>query len=246
MDVGMAFSRGFDRFKENAGVMIAATVILFVITLGVQFAMSLVMGLIQSAIQHIVVVLATQLVSYLVNTTVSVFLTLGMIRLSLNVLNQKPAEIGTLFGEGGKLIQGVLAQILVTLITVVVALPGVIVGVGIAVGAKAPEIGMLAGMVILLPVVIWLTCTLFFVQWLIVDADLDAIAAIKAAFDLSKGQRLTIFVLTLATGLLMLGGVLALCVGLLVAMPVAYLTWAAAFQQVRPSSGEMDASPEAM
>lgn len=95
---------------------------------------------------------------------------------------------------------------------------------------------MLAALVIyLLVVVVVLPVSLFATPELIVGR-CNAFEAVKRAWDLGEGQRLRAFGYSFIAGVLIFLGVLACCVGVLVALPVASMLVLALFLSLRQSS----------
>jgi hypothetical protein len=124
------------------------------------------------------------------------FLTAGFIRAALNAVRTNNPSFGDFFAAGGRFIPFVLMSLLRTTATFVgllfLIVPGVIVSLGFA---NAP----------------------FFVM----DQGLGPVAALKASWDSTEGQKGHLLLLSLAELGLMLLGLAACCLGLFVAVPVA-------------------------
>lgn len=72
---------------------------------------------------------------------------------------------------------------------------------------------------------------------LVMEDDLDPIEALKAAWALTDGHKMNLFVLGLANFVLVIVGLLCCCVGVFVAGPVAQLAWMGAYDELRKASG---------
>ncbi|MBI4093939.1 hypothetical protein HY417_03165 [Candidatus Kaiserbacteria bacterium] len=72
----------------------------------------------------------------------------------------------------------------------------------------------------------------FFAPWLVVDKGLTPIEALKASARITKGNRLRVFALMAASMLVSFLGVLALIVGLLIAIPIVTLAAASAYRRL--------------
>lgn len=174
----------------------------------------------------------------LVNLVVQAFFLLGWAAISLKAARGRDdPQLDDLFSQSGRLVQAVIAQILVAIATMIAAIPGVGVGVGVAIATDRPELGFLAGIpVLLLPVtLIWLLTV--FTNFFIVDRQLDAISALGASIDAAKGNLLGLVVFGLASFGLMLAGTLAcLLPAAFVAWPVIMIALAHAFDALAPAA----------
>lgn len=65
-----------------------------------------------------------------------------------------------------------------------------------------------------------------------VDQDMDGVAALKASWEASKGNWLLLIALSILTTILFFAGMLALLVGLVIAIPMGYLMYVSAYRQV--------------
>ena len=70
---------------------------------------------------------------------------------------------------------------------------------------------------------------------IVMERDLAPVDALKAAWELTLGQKVPLFILALVSGLIGLLGVMACGVGLFVAGPVISLAWAAAYDELAPA-----------
>ena len=68
---------------------------------------------------------------------------------------------------------------------------------------------------------------------LVMEDDLAPVDAIKGAWALTRGHKMELFVLVLATFVVLIAGLLAFGVGILVAGPVTQLAWIRAYHEMR-------------
>jgi uncharacterized membrane protein len=141
----------------------------------------------------------------LISQIFSIFLTLGLTRIGLNIASGKPFMIGMLFGGGRQLITACLATILYMAMVIVGLVLFIVPGIYVA---------------------------LRFGQYLpaIVDKKLGVLESLKYSSSITTANRLNLFVLALLTFCVMLAGFLALLVGLVIAIPVAWLGWMVAYR----------------
>lgn len=72
---------------------------------------------------------------------------------------------------------------------------------------------------------------------LVMEDDLDAVSALKGAWALTSGHKLQLLILSISCGVVTLLGLLACCVGIFVAAPVAQLAWVGAYDEMRRAQG---------
>ena len=84
---------------------------------------------------------------------------------------------------------------------------------------------------------------LMFAPYLVIDKGLSPIAAMKESMRITKGSRLRLFALVMASMLVMLLGVLALVVGILAAIPVVMLAMVAAYRALSAMTPETPKKP---
>ena len=72
---------------------------------------------------------------------------------------------------------------------------------------------------------------------LVMEDDLGPVEALKGAWALTDGYKMELFILGLANTLLLFVGLLACCVGVFVAGPVAPLAWMGAYDEMRRARG---------
>lgn len=80
-------------------------------------------------------------------------------------------------------------------------------------------------------------CTLAFAPLFVLDKGLGPFAALQASARVTSGSRWSVFFLCLLQGLVLLLGALALGIGLLAAIPIVVLAWAAAYERLWPAAG---------
>ncbi|GAA5128116.1 DUF4339 domain-containing protein [Luteolibacter yonseiensis] len=143
--------------------------------------------------------------NFLGNQVLAIFLSLGFTRITLNLVSGREFSIGMLFGEGQKLLPAIGATILYSLM-----------------------VGL--GLLLFIVPGIYLALRFGFYRAAIVDRNLGVLESLRYSSSLTTNNRLSLFVLSLLTIFIILAGMLALCVGLLFAIPVASLAWVVAYR----------------
>lgn len=207
--------RAWDLTVKNIGPLIAVvaiyTAISMLLSLGFGF-IGAVSGLQPSTFESPSTVRDTNgaqvvfsLVSNLISHLVSVFLMLGFIRISLNIVSGKPFSVGMLFGQGDKLLRGFFAGILY----------GLMVGIGL---------------ILLIFPGIYLALRFGHYMNAIVDKNMGIMDAFSYSGRLTENNKLNLFVIFLFSVAITIAGCLALIVGLLFAYPMIAVMWVVAYR----------------
>jgi hypothetical protein len=141
----------------------------------------------------------------LLTQILSIFLSLGVTRIGLNLISGKPVAVSMLFGGGRKLFRAAIATLLYVLM----------VGLGLC---------------LLIVPGIYLALRFGHYQAAIVDRDLGILEAFQYSSSLTTNNRLNLFVLVLLSLLIAVLGCLSLIIGLVFAIPVIWLSWLVAYR----------------
>jgi hypothetical protein len=153
--------------------------------------------------------------SIVINQVVSMFLTLGMTRVGLNLASGQPADVGQLFGEGGKLLRLFGASLLYGLMVV------------------------LAGLLLIVPG-IYLGIRYGQFMTAMVDKDLGILESLSYSSRLTTNNKWNLVGLFfLALGVIV-AGLLAFCVGIFVAYPMVWMMAFVAYRWMQYGSAGAD------
>ena len=141
----------------------------------------------------------------ILSNVLSVFLFLGLTRIGLNLVSGKAISVEMLFGGGPKLVTAFIAGILYYLM-------------------------VLVGLVLLIFPGIYLALRYGQFMAAIVDRNLGAIDALKYSASITTNNKGNLFLLGLLMVLVLIAGVLAIFLGLIVALPVVWLSLAVAYR----------------
>lgn len=141
----------------------------------------------------------------LISNIFSIFLGLGMIRVGLNIVSGSPFALGMMFSGGRHLLTALCATILYSAMIVLGLVAFIVPGIYLA---------------------------FRFSQYMpaIVDKNLGVLQSLKYSWSITTNNCLNLFGLFLLTIGIILAGFLALLIGLIVAVPVVWLTWMVAFR----------------
>ncbi|MBI5543367.1 MAG: hypothetical protein HY901_05730 [Deltaproteobacteria bacterium] len=179
------------------------------------------------------------LVVSVVTNVVNGLLGMGMIRVVLDVYEGRSADVGRLFSQFGKIGKYIVFGLY---LGAVIGLPcaayaGVVAGIiHLTVGFEASSaltIGALAALPAI-PVLIYVTLGLVFAQMeLVRDDSVGPVDAVRNSWQLARGVRVEIFGVSLVSGLIVLAGLIALCVGIIPAIALAQLVMVGMYLALR-------------
>lgn len=217
IDVMACVKRGFYLTVRNFGNILLVGLVYFAVLFGI----GLIIGLIEPVMSHghssatyVYSGVSTNFSGYqqnssplarFINQLVSVFLSLGVTRIGLNLVSGKEISVGMLFGGARKFLPALAATFLYFLIvfigTIFLIAPGI-------------YLAMRYGQ--------YLTA--------MVDRDLGIMDSFNYSSSITTNNRMNLFLLALMGIVVSLAGCLALCVGLFFAIPVMWLGWLVAYR----------------
>jgi uncharacterized membrane protein len=140
-------------------------------------------------------------------TALSLYLNVGMMRIWLEVVRGGSPSFGTLFSGADRFLPFFAVQLLyglaVLLGFIALIVPAIIIGLGLSLG-----------------------------MWYVVDAKMGPMDALSASWQATKGHKGDLFVLGLVTIGLFILGLLMCGIGLLATLPLAYLAYAVAYTRM--------------
>lgn len=142
---------------------------------------------------------------------IGMVITLGITKISLNIVDGKPTSYSDLLSQLDKFWKYLLGTILYSLIVI-------------------------AGFILLIvPGIIW-SIKYQWYSYFIVDKGMSPVEALKESAEITNGIKWDLFILNLSVVLVMLLGILALGIGFLVAMPVTLVATAYVYRKISKSS----------
>ena len=219
LEVGFCISQGWKHTFANFGTII----LLGLIYLGVSIGLGVIVTLIETALgvgtsgvlydpsdpgELYEPASGASLISVvleIISQIVALFLSMGVTKVGLDLIKGRPGQVGDIFSQGDKLLHGIVASILFWIMLLIglllLIVPGIIVAIRFA-----------------------------HYQSAIVEKNLSGIEALKYSWNLTRGNGLSLFGLAILTFLIVIAGLLALIVGLIVAIPVVWLAQLIAYR----------------
>jgi hypothetical protein len=161
----------------------------------------------------------------------------GLQNLLLKMHRREPAEFGDVFAPfSTSFLQLFLFGLVQMVLSVVAMMPGyAVIFFGSLLADRSEGASLLlslVGVLLILPPAIYLGVSWIFSPLLIIDKRLDFWPAMELSRKVAAKHFLGVFALLLICGLIMMGGALALCVGLFVAAPIAFGAIAIAYDEL--------------
>jgi hypothetical protein len=220
IDVGACVKRAFELTTRNFGTILLVGVVYIGISVGASAILALIdsaLGIGQAthttwnqgdsggAMTAFTQTSSASPLNAIVSNVLSIFLTMGLLRVGLNLVSGLPVSVNQLFGEGRKLLKAIGASILYAAMLVVGFLLLIVPGVYLA---------------------------LRFGQYMtaIVDRDMGIMESFSYSSSITTNNRMNLFLLALLAVAIFLAGCLALVVGLIFAYPVVGLSWMVAYR----------------
>lgn len=238
--IGDALSWAWSKFTKNALPLILATVVLFGIPVLIALVSQAIMGMIaptnvtayESDGDVIEMTsrsltgagLAFTALTWIILTFVGAAIASAYFGGLLDIANGQKVEVANFF-RPRNVMSVVIASVLLSLLTIVLeVLLGVVIGL-------SPVLGFLLALLMIVPALAIAVLTLF-ATVAIVDRNLAPIDGIKEAWRVTKANFGQVALVGLVVAALLIAGVLACGVGVLVAMPVAYLVVTYAYRKL--------------
>jgi len=187
------FSYAWESWKANLGILVGATAAMWGVSIAVSIVTEIFNAVMAAADPDLLLLAA--LISGVIQNCVNVFMAIGMVQITLDLLRTGRADFGTLFSGGGRLLP--------------------VLGAGIIAG-----IAMVIGFLLLIVPGIFLALMFWGYYYQIIDRKSKAMESFSDAYQYCNINKGTTFVLWLASMGIAIIGVLALCIGLLFAAPL--------------------------
>lgn len=207
----------FAAFKQN-WVMISAAIL---IVGGIGFftnVLTRLLPLIGNALDNEVLTVILTVVAAIAQNIVQGVLGIGMSRLLIDVLQGKPPRVERVFSQFHKTGTYIYTLLVILLFAMVPAgaITGLIFGVMAAFPDAGPPIAIGLGVLIFIPLIYFFFPLIFLQPEMAMREDSPKpMQLLRNCFEYARGQRLSIFGVLLIQMLLVLGGLIACCIGVI-------------------------------
>lgn len=200
-----AVKAGWELTKQNLGLMVGVVVVVVLVNLLPNMLTMLMEDGRNSSLE--ILAIPVMLVSWILNFLVS----LGMIKVVLNVVDKKKTAIADLFNGYPLLLNYIAGSIIYGLIVV-------------------------GGFILFIIPGIYFAIKYHFYSYYIVDKKMGPIEAIKASGKITKGIKLHLILFGIVLALLNLLGALLFGIGLLITIPITAIAYAYVYRNLSKSS----------
>jgi hypothetical protein len=237
LTVGGPIQMAFEILKKDFGMIFVAGLVYVAVLIGV----GMVLGVIEQVVTFALAAGAGQgadegavlgaavgvsVVFAIPRIAANTYMSLGLARVAMDVIEGKPVRIGALFGEGKRLLGAfggaILFALMIYALPMLAMIPGFLVGMD---GDEEMMMVLLAvgGLLFIFPG-LYLTARFGFFMTVMVDQDKRLFEAFGECLRLTRGSNgWVMFVVLIVTGLMNLAGLLVLCVGLIFTIPLTVL-----------------------
>lgn len=239
--VGGLLGYSWDRFVQQWGMLVLTTLVFFGVSGGVSFALTLVGTAFQSEPSAAV---GFAVINQILQTVVNLALSLGFIAVTLDVLLGREVDFGRFIGAMRNLGKALVQYIVVLLVlwaplAILVAVP-----LFAMEGSEDALLVVAIVVAVLFIPMVYVGLGLVFMQYeLVYDEACGPIEAIQRSWQVVRGHRLWVLLVSLLGGLIFLAGMLLCCVGMLASYPVFMLLFAGLYLALRNGSGLPSPAP---
>ncbi len=224
---------------QREWLMLSVAVLIF---FGLAFVVQLITGLLPLAVvalKNQAATIIVQVATFFIQQVAQGALGLGLMRVMLDVLQGGKLDVGRLFSQLHKIGTFLIATLLITAVVLIpMALIG---GIGYyaiiteAIPKSAWPMALILVPVLLIPL-IYFGLPLALLNAEIAYSDgVTAMQALRNCYAYARGERASIFGVSLVAGLVGFAGLLACCIGVLPAMGLAYLLLGGLYLALRTS-----------
>ncbi len=181
----------------------------------------------------------------LASRIIQVWLGIGMNLALLKIARGQPVSFDVLFSGGQYLLRSILALIMFVLAFLAIAFVPLVMG-GVIIAVLRDQVAILLGVLISggicwvgLLLYVWARLGQFY--WLVIDQDAGAFESMQRAWEISGGRAGTIILVYVSQAVFLIAGILAFCVGVVVAIPFCSLllvvTYLSLAGRAKPAGG---------
>lgn len=213
-DIGEVLNYSFRVWKENLGILIGATLIVFGISIGFAIFNGVIDVVLKGGFDRPAngTSLSVSVLLSIVSNLAQIFIVIGCVKLFLALLRGQDASLGMVFSGGDRFLPTLGISILLSIGFFLCVIPGIIV------------------MILYWPA-----------YFLVVDQKKPVMESFSPARIITQGNEMTSFLLALLNFGIMMVGFIALCFGIIPAYPLAMLLFPCAYLVM---SGQLDPKRE--
>jgi hypothetical protein len=232
LEMGEVLNRTWEIFKTQMGMVILVIFAVGAINWGANMISSVVLQAITLAVNEPAIAAVFQAVAQITLTILQIWLGLGQLRFMLKIGRGQAAEFSDVFTGGPYLLAALGGSIVIGAVMVAISLVflGPAGAVYLATQQQEPAfIALGIGLVLFMPIVIFIALSISQFQQLIVDRGMGAMESLRMSNQIMSGNRLALFGLGIVLALINMLGCAALCIGLFFTASYSALATAVAY-----------------
>jgi predicted Zn finger-like uncharacterized protein len=224
--VDEVFSSTWAIFKDQWLKACVAVLIVMGVNMGASTAQNILIRVLPQIINDQVLFLVSQFAVFFTFWLLQMWIQIGQILIMFDIARGREIRFGRVFAGGPYLANIVLAVIMIVLVVaaaglVLVGLPTAVVGLATQDPGAAAATAIVAA-IIASPLLVILSLMVSQCQMLIIDRGMGPVESLYTSYEITKGNKFTIFLIGMLAFLILLGaiilGLLALCVGVIPAI----------------------------
>ena len=189
--IGDVLGKGWEGFKTNAAVLIAALMVAGCIMSAILIPLQIVVMAAQGNFEVVMVVILLQ---FIVQVALGAFFNLGFITLYLKVARGEKPDIKDLFAGKSRIVPAILVSLLI--------------GFGVMIGS----------ILLIIPGIIFSLMTVF-ALYFVMDKNMGVMESIRASIDATRGSKMKLFLFGLVASLLGIAAMIPCGLGFIVVGP---------------------------
>jgi len=238
--IGDLIGYAWERFKLHWLMLSLCTLVFVAVVYGIAFVGAFAGMVIATAVasdpaQAGMMSGAIQALMQIVQVAAQLWLQLGVLHVVLEVLQGRDAEVGAMFTQVGRM-PAAFGQLLLIYLGFILVFAPIGLAAYLLAGSdieKAIPYGLAAGAVAMIPLIYVMLGMAFAMVELVYNPASGAIAAIRTSFEMVRGQRWVVLGTALISGVVMFGGVLACCIGMIPAVAFGTMIYCSLFLALR-------------
>lgn len=234
--IGDAFSRAWQLYKSRPGLLIGLFLILLLI------------GVVPGLISRAMGVEESHWIVTVILWVVQTFIQLGIIRVSLKLVDNKETSIGDIFSfasyeaDNLNVVNLVLRTLGANILMMIMVgiIPALIVMGAFFVYLQNPEL-MIVLLVLAVIVALIMSIPFQFFTYALIDKKVGVVDSLKESWYVTKGNRTRLFGMMIVVGLFSILAIIPVGLGLLLVVPLSWLAYAYVYRTL--ASHQMPAVP---
>ena len=152
---------------------------------------------------------------------------LGIIRVSLNIVNGKNRNLADLFSCFNILLSYIMASFIYLLILIIIALPGILLlllfsgDISNIFDSNSIDLGIVIPITISIIPIIYMSIRLQFYSNILIDEEIGWLDTIKKSYRITNGHATTVLILNMKLLIIILLSAIPMFIGLIISLPLA-------------------------